>query len=561
LLSNKKSEEAAEAVKQGAVALSDSPLAVGRLYQRLGDVVEAEKQYQSALAAKPGDLMTMRHLAELYISQNKVAEATAQLDKVMAAGQASQEPNANEFVAWARNQKAQNLAASGRDYESTLAAIKLIEQNKKDNKLSPQDSLAIVSMLAPRMNEPASRDKAIGLLEDVKKQLEDQNQDLKLPPAQMVLLARLYDRAGNWDKARGLMEEAVSESKDNPEACIYFADMLIAHESYDDAKNYLTRAEELLQNSFAQPASMQAQTVRTMNAKLLVNDGNKEEAARVLEGWLPRPLPQANLTWVLDVARQMEILELFEPAERLYNEYATLSPKDGRLVLAAYYGRRGDLDQSYTMLEQAIEGASMSEVLAVSLANARNFPEKTTPEHFRKIEAWAQSARELTTEPEKLNMLLAEMYDLEGRYDEVVQIYRQMLADPKLDPQNKAIVQNNLAFVLAAIDPTPERGAEAQKLIEDAIRVLGPTSDVLDTRAIAFLAQGKVDQAAADLRAAVGDRPTTAKYYHLAQVEKQMGNVDAARAAIAKAQELQGEHNPFTPAERKGYEQLKSEMN
>jgi predicted Zn-dependent protease len=150
---------------------------------------------------------------------------------------------------------------------------------------------------------------------------------------------------------------------------------------------------------------------------------------------------------------------------------------------------------------------------------------------------------------------------LEGRYDEVIKIYREMLASGKLNPQLKAIVQNNLAFVLAAINPTPERGAEAQKLIEEAIRVLGPTSDILDTRAIAYLAQGKPDLAAADLKTALVDRPTTAKYYHLAQVEKQLGNVDAARAAITKAQELHGEHNPFTPAERKAYEQFKPEVN
>ncbi len=90
--------------------------------------------------------------------------------------------------------------------------------------------------------------------------------------------------------------------------------------------------------------------------------------------------------------------------------------------------------------------------------------------------------------------------------------------------------------------------------------MLGPTSDLLDTRALAFLAQGKVEQAAADLRAAVGDRPTTSKYYHLAQVEKKLGNNDAARDAIAKAQELHGEHNPFTPAEREGFRRLKREL-
>jgi predicted Zn-dependent protease len=122
-------------------------------------------------------------------------------------------------------------------------------------------------------------------------------------------------------------------------------------------------------------------------------------------------------------------------------------------------------------------------------------------------------------------------------------------------------VENNLAFILAGVNPTAARGAEALKLIEQAIAVLGPSSDLIDTRALAYMAEGKYDQAAADVRLAVGDRPTTAKYYHLAQVEKQLGNIDAAKEAIAKAQELHGEQNPFTPFERQGYEQLKSEMN
>ncbi len=92
------------------------------------------------------------------------------------------------------------------------------------------------------------------------------------------------------------------------------------------------------------------------------------------------------------------------------------------------------------------------------------------------------------------------------------------------------------------------------------MKVLGPNSELLDTRALAYLAQGKVEQAAADLRAAVQDRPSTSKYYHLAQVEKRLGNVDAARAALEKAQELHGEHNPFTPLELKGYKQLMNEL-
>jgi predicted Zn-dependent protease len=78
---------------------------------------------------------------------------------------------------------------------------------------------------------------------------------------------------------------------------------------------------------------------------------------------------------------------------------------------------------------------------------------------------------------------------------------------------------------------------------------------------MAYLAQGKVEAAVKDLSMAAVDIPSVAKYYHLAQAEKRLGNVDAARTAMAKAQELQGEHNPFTAEERKGFEQLLKELN
>jgi tetratricopeptide (TPR) repeat protein len=203
----------------------------------------------------------------------------------------------------------------------------------------------------------------------------------------------------------------------------------------------------------------------------------------------------------------------------------------------------------------------MVDILPVALANIRAFPEKATPEQFKQFEQWAKTALEQTNDQERLKMLLAELYDLEGRYDEVTKIYRELLANEKTSRVIRAYAQNNLAFILAAVNPSPERGAEAEKLIEQAIAIMGPTSDLLDTRALTYLAQGKVDQAAADLKAAVGDQPTTSKYYHLAQVEKKMGNVDGAKAAIAKAVELHGDRNQFTPVERRGYEQLKSELN
>ena len=55
------------------------------------------------------------------------------------------------------------------------------------------------------------------------------------------------------------------------------------------------------------------------------------------------------------------------------------------------------------------------------------------------------------------------------------------------------------------------------------MRVLGPNSDLLDTRALGYLASGDVKKALEDFRAAVMDAPSSplsaSKYFHLAQAE------------------------------------------
>jgi Tfp pilus assembly protein PilF len=168
---------------------------------------------------------------------------------------------------------------------------------------------------------------------------------------------------------------------------------------------------------------------------------------------------------------------------------------------------------------------------------------------------------ETDSEPLKVKLLLAELYDMQGRYKDVERVYREALADKKATEADRAVTKNNLAFILSVVNPTPAAADEALKMAEESIQMLGPRSDLLDTRALAYLAQGKAKQAAADLRMAVADTPSMAKYYHLAQAEKQLGNVDAAREAMGKAEEMRTEQSAFTLIERQGYEKLANELN
>ncbi len=553
LMANNKPEDAAAVTEEAIKNIGEEPLSVARLYQRIGKNDLAEKSYQQALAQKPGDLLVIRHLAEFYLLTNELAKAQQQLDEIIEAAGKSEEPAAKSQLAWARTQKAQSMA-SDRDYAGTMEAVKLIEQNAVNGELSRPDMIAMLSLLSSRLEEPASRQKAIKLFEKLRAQQP-------LEAQQAVALAQLYNREGDWQSGRTIMSDALTRFENSPEVVTIFAEMLYERDQFDEARQYVDRAESLLQNTLAPPTSPAARGVRILRARLLAHEGKPAEAAKVLEGWLPRPLPQNQLPLLLDVAGQMESLELYTDTERLLKEYAGLSPTSGKVAMAGFLGRRGNIEQSFALLDEARAEIPLLDIISVGLVNLRNYPEKVTDAQRKQLEDWSRSAPSESSDPQKLQLAQAEMYDLLGRYDEVERIYREMLTDPKLSRMGRAIVQNNLAFILAGANPTPARGAESLKLIQEAISVLGPSSDLIDTRALAYMAQGKYDEAAADIRLAVGDRPTTSKFYHLAQVEKQLGNLEAAKDAIAKAQELHPEHNPFTPFERKGYEQLKSELN
>jgi tetratricopeptide (TPR) repeat protein len=232
--------------------------------------------------------------------------------------------------------------------------------------------------------------------------------------------------------------------------------------------------------------------------------------------------------------------------------------------MAAFLGRRGDLDKAFSLLEEARKNQPAVEILPCALDALRRYPEKASKERFATVQEWTDSGLKQEANSQQIQLLAAELYDLQGRYPEVVQIYRNLLKDPAANGHQKAIVKNNLAFVLAITSNAPGIAAESLKLTSEAIPVLGPNSDLLDTRALGYLASGDVKKALGDFRDAVMDAPSSplsaSKYFHLAQAEKRANNIENAREALNKAQTLKLDVNRLTPLERQNYKRLADEL-
>jgi Tfp pilus assembly protein PilF len=118
-------------------------------------------------------------------------------------------------------------------------------------------------------------------------------------------------------------------------------------------------------------------------------------------------------------------------------------------------------------------------------------------------------------------------------------------------------VLNNLAFLLAV----QNRPGDAKELIDEAIQIFGPTSDLLDTRAIVELSAKNAKQAIADLDLATVDQPTGLKYFHLAQAHLANKDQLAAAEAMKKALETYKlDRKDLAPAEQPKFDAMLTEL-
>ncbi len=560
LIVAKKKAEAVEAVRQASKAMSENPAAVAFLFERVDDQAQAEHFYKTAHEEQPDDLAGLRNMAEYYIRHGRATDANDYLDQIIKKTAQSSDKAEMAQLFWARRYRAQNLAAPHTaqeppDYEQVVQATKLIEQNVQDGVLPPEDIRVMVTLLANRP-EPESRAKAIRLLE----QLKQRN---LITAREQLAVGQLQDRAGNWAQARDSIFSALSRSPEDPEILATLAQLLIRHEEYEEATRWVERLDEVLAKTQVPRADVVKANAREIKARLLIKKGEPEQAVQVLEGLVPNPLPQNQLFLLEKVANLLEELKQFAAAEKLLNEYMSLEPR-GTIAMAAFLGRRGDVEKAFGLLEEARKNQPAVEILPCALEALRMHPEKASKERFATVEDWTNSGLKQEANSQQIQLLAAELYDLEGRYPEVVKIYRDLLNNPEANEHQKAVVKNNLAFILAITSNAPGTAAESLKLTNEAMRVLGPNSDLLDTRALGYLAKDDVKNALADLRAAVLDAPlsplSASKYFHLAEAEQRANNIEKAREALDKAQTSGLDVNKLTPLEKQNYKRLSDEL-
>ena len=144
-------------------------------------------------------------------------------------------------------------------------------------------------------------------------------------------------------------------------------------------------------------------------------------------------------------------------------------------------------------------------------------------------------------------LALASLYERQQRFDQAIGLYNNLL-ERNLFP---TMARNNLAYLLAERQPTPENLARAQKLSAEALEDNPEEPSFLDTQGWILCQQGNFARGKPFLEKAVAHSPEhPALLYHLGWCQAKLGETPAAREALQKALAAKGEFADRQAAEK-----------
>jgi tetratricopeptide (TPR) repeat protein len=521
--------EALIAQARGKLPADQALLAADQCHELLGQFERAAALYEAALAERPHDLPTLRHLARFALLRQLLPQAEKYLRAIL-----DLRDRAGEDVAWARRLLAIVLVA-GKDHQQARDALAVLgivdrDQLRELTRGEAEEDLRVRAIVLAAQQGLGQRRAAIKLLESLpRKQARTDDQ---------FLLAQLYESVGDWTRAREQFRYLTAVATDNPLFLAHFAGRLLHHKQVDEAEGVVARLRKV-----------EPDTLRTLRLEGLVLKARGKSDAVV------SPLQKfasANPEQATTVAALLDDLGQPAAAEELFRKAtaAARRPEDV-LLLAIFLGRQNRPGEALRLCEAAWKTCprlAVADTCLQVLAAARD-----RAAHCATVARQLETAIQQAPEQTVLVSALAAVRRYEGRTADAVKLYREVVARNTTDPQ----ALNNLAWLLALVEG---KGDEAQQILKRAVAVAGPVPTLLDTRAVVYLAQGKAGPAVKDLEEVVTVAPSPARYYHLARAHALAGNRGAAGTAMNRACELGLTEALLDPLELPEFRRLSGEL-
>jgi len=508
--------EALAILKEGSprIDAKQRPLAEGQCHEVLGLWKEARADYRKALDAQPQDMTVRRVAISFNLRAGWLADAEKLLRPVVRGGVQADEPER----AWARRALAM-LLADGNEYTRYKEALDLVgikldangfparETGKEDN--TDVETVRARARVLATQDQGPFRQRALELFDQL-------GRTQNLTVEDQFVLALLLDSDGSWAKAREQLLTLAVLPAPQPQHVIFLARGLIREKDFDEAERWIKKLEQLEKDREVSAGNFATVELRV---HLLEGRNQGEKALALLEDYVKRKGARP---------------------EDLLLQFASLN-------------RQHLFDRSWALLDRIWKECRPEVASAASVSLLRQM--KPSDEQCLQVENWIKAAS--AKEPKKmvLRMHLADLYDLRGRYPEAEEVLRDILK-PENEPNN-VVALNNLAWLLAQ---RSGEGALALSYINTAVKGVGKRTELLDTRAIVYLALGRTDEALSDLRQVTSEAPSATRLFHLARAHFLARDRDSAVKILRRAREMGLEPEALHPIEQQTCAQLLAEL-
>lgn len=493
------------------------PLAIGQMYELIGEVVRATDEYQKARRANPTDLEAARRLFELLVRGNDRTAAGKLLDELL-------QNQRVDVVRWARRTRAGMIAESPDWSKKLPEAIRLIDAN-----LSEGEQLEDVRAKAfIQSRDPFQRRKALEVIRTSQTRGS-------FTPDESYRLALLDIQAGRTDLAEQVLTDATRGGLlANPFHLATLARLQTERGETVAARSTVGTLKTLAAN---QPISI------VEDARLTAKTDRDKATAMILA--MPTTTPAGQR--VRGVGQILEAIGCVDQAGKVYTEYA--NGKEDRatahIPLAEFFIRRGKAEEAIQLAlnkQQSETECPPSATARVLLAGARSKPTGLLPENLRatwttlldRVEQFLTTQNERQPNSAEWFSARAELADIRGRYADAISLYKKALASNPTDSRSKIL--NNLAGLRAMTQQ--DGSSECLQLVNEAIGELGPEQYLLDTRAVVYMASEKYEKAIEDLEAAAGMRASPVYYFHLAICYDKLSDQPARERVVAQAKKF-----------------------
>jgi predicted Zn-dependent protease len=537
LIATKQKDQALAAADaaQGVLAGPKGLSALARINNLIGRADRAADMVRAALTAagdKP-DPEVLTSAAMHYLASGKQKEADDLLDR-LSKGPDSKLADQARFL-----RSAMKVAGNGPD--ALEEAKRLMTSNEAGltlaEKIQQQRSNAQLLAIKPFRDR---RQRAVRLLENL---IDNQ----LATPADHLLTAQLYEWLGDVAKARARYTALLTlPGANSPEIFAAAGQFLVRHGDLDGAAIALRGLDD-------QPR--QAAAANILRARLLHAQNQTKKAKDLLKESADKDGTDRSA-----VAGVLEEIGEFDEAERQLDKFLNASPRsDSVLTRAKFLVRRKRFEEALNVCDGAwshCPPVAVADTCIAALSQMMPPDASAVGRVAERIEA----AHAKSPDDTALLAAVAVVRNFQGRFDDSEALYRRILTK---DPGH-SMALNNLAWLLALKSGHAD---EAVVLIDRAIQASGIDPNLLDTRAVAFLALNKADFAINDLDKVIDTSPTPTAYFHLAQAYLQ-GSLQGRPAWRNKALEAWKKANERTrltpeelhPLERAAFDRLTADL-